>query len=91
MPIKAFKPKPKRTAAAKYEGTITDSNYLMGWVKKINPRQTLEPEGEDGRLVLHGADGTVDLFVGWYLVYNDKKHEFEVLDPSEFNETYEEM
>lgn len=86
--IKLVFRKPVRAFSAKYEGTFTDINYLTGWVKKQAPRQELYPEGEDGRLVLHGSDGTFDLYVGWWLVYDDER--FQVLSPEEFNAKYEE-
>lgn len=86
--IKVFARKPVKALAAQYDGTISDGRYLMGWVKRQGRRQTLEPEGQDGRLVLSGSDGTTDLFEGWWLVFDDNK--FESLTPEEFHARYEE-
>lgn len=85
--ITVYTRKPVRALCAQYNGTVAQINHLTGWVKKAGQRQELYPEGEDGRLVLHGNEGTFDLFEGWWLVLDEGK--FLVMDPDEFSSNYE--
>ena len=88
MLINEFTSKPTLVLAAKYDGLIETGDKLISWVRHSrSPKaQRLYFENET-RLVMHGNDGTEDIYEGWWLV---KHHDnfFEVLPDDEFHEKY---
>jgi len=79
-----FATKPVPVLAARYDGRIETGDKLIVWVRQArSPKsQRLFFENET-RLVMHGSDGTEDIFEGWWLVkYPDNS--FEVVPDDEF-------
>lgn len=90
MLINEFTTQPVLVLAAQYDGTITTGDKLISWVRNSrSPRaQRLYFENEV-RLVLHGNDGTVDVYEDWWLVKHPDNY-FEVVPDEEFWEKFKE-
>lgn len=88
MLINEFTSKPVLVLAAKYDGEIATGDKLISWVKhsRSPTSQRLFFENEV-RLVMHGNDGTTDIYEGWWLVKHPNNF-FEVLPDDEFHEKY---
>jgi hypothetical protein len=78
---------PRRAWGYRYDGTIDVGNELVTLVRNARNGQRLYFEGEDGRLVLHGPEGTSDLFENWFLIKRDDGL-FEILTPQEVEKKY---
>jgi hypothetical protein len=90
MFINEFTTLPVLVLAARYDGTIETGDKLISWVRSSrSPKaQRLYFENEV-RLVLHGHDGTEDVYEDWWLVkYADNS--FEVYPDDEFWEKFKE-
>jgi len=89
MLIREFTTKPDLVLAAQYDGEIETGDKLIVWVRQSrSPKaQRLFFENET-RLVMHGSDGTEDIFEGWWLVkYRDNS--FEVVPEDEFRDKFQ--
>lgn len=86
-----FTRRPLPVQAERYDGSIVCSEKLIRWVRRENPHNYQVYE-EDARLFLYSAvDGTSEIMEGYWLVLDISSGQFEVLDETEFNKTYEKM
>lgn len=88
MLINEFTTKPDLVLAARYDGTIEVGDKLISWVKNSRSpaAQKLYFENEV-RLVLHGNDGTTDIYEDWFLVKYSNNF-FEVFPPDDFHDKF---
>jgi len=84
-----FTTKPVSVLAARYDGRIETGDKLISWVRQSrSPKsQRLFFENET-RLVMHGSDGTEDIFEGWWLVKHPD-NSFEVVPDDEFPDKFQ--
>lgn len=89
MNVKTFIRRPVPVKASRYDGTIDSGDALIAWVRNARSQQELYFEG-DTQLVLHGPEGTTDVYEGWWLVKHHEANFFEVLTSDELDQKYEE-
>lgn len=88
MLINEFLAKPEMVLAAQYDGVIETGDKLISWVKNSRSPSAQKLFFEnDTRLLMHGNDGTTDLFEGWWLVKHQNNF-FEILPPEDFHAKY---
>lgn len=75
------------THAMQNDGTIDSGDTMIKWVRRQNPRQTLEWQRNNSRLLLSSQGESYDLYETCWLVFEGDK--FVVLDAGEFAAKYE--
>lgn len=88
MLINEFLSKPTLVLAAQYDGVIETGDKLIVWVRNHrSPKAQRLYFENDTRLVMHGNDGTDDVYEGWWLVKHPD-NSFEVLPDEDFKTKY---